>query len=72
MKPVKIQKLFKPYIVRRKNGQCQVLIPLIELDDLCGKIEQTISNNISITSEAPTQNDKSQKSQGKRDAEGGT
>ena len=34
-----IQKLFKPYIVRRKNGQCQVLIPLVELDDLCEKIE---------------------------------
>ena len=33
-----IQKLFKPYIVRRKNGQCQVLIPLIELDELCDKI----------------------------------
>lgn len=33
-----IQKLFKPYIVNRKNGQCQVLIPLIELDDLCDKI----------------------------------
>ena len=34
-----IQKLFKPYIVTRKNGQCQILIPLIELDDLCDKIE---------------------------------
>ena len=34
-----IQKLFKPYIVTRKNGQCQVLIPLIELDELCDKIE---------------------------------
>ena len=33
-----IQKLFKPYFVRRKNGQCQVLIPLVELDDLCEKI----------------------------------
>uniref|UniRef100_A0A6M3K9F4 Uncharacterized protein n=1 Tax=viral metagenome TaxID=1070528 RepID=A0A6M3K9F4_9ZZZZ len=34
-----IQKLFKPYIVKRKNGQCQVLIPLVELDELCAKIE---------------------------------
>jgi len=34
-----IQKLFKPYFVRRKNGQCQVLIPLVELDELCEKIE---------------------------------
>ena len=33
-----IQKLFKPYIVRRKNGQCQVLIPLVELDELCDRI----------------------------------
>ena len=33
-----IQKLFKPYFVRRKNGQCQVLIPLVELDELCDKI----------------------------------
>ena len=34
-----IQKLFKPYIVKRKNGQCQILIPLVELDELCEKIE---------------------------------
>jgi len=34
-----IQKLFKSYIVTRKNGQCQILIPLIEFDDLCDKIE---------------------------------
>lgn len=33
-----IQKLFKPYIVKRKNGQCQVLIPLVELDALCDRI----------------------------------
>lgn len=33
-----IQKLFKPYIVNRKHGQCQILIPLIELDDLCYQI----------------------------------
>lgn len=35
-----IQKLFKPYFVNRKNGQCQVLIPLVELDELCDKIEK--------------------------------
>ena len=34
-----VQKLFKPYIVKRNHGQCQVLIPLIELDELCEKIE---------------------------------
>ena len=28
-----ITKLFKPYITNRKNGQCQILIPLVELDD---------------------------------------
>ena len=33
-----IQKLFKPYIVNCRNGQCQVLIPLVELDELCEKI----------------------------------
>ena len=38
-----IQKLFKPYIVRRKNGQCQVLIPLVELDELCHNIMAHIS-----------------------------
>ena len=35
-----IQKLFKQYIVRRKKGQCQILIPLIELDELCNEIEK--------------------------------
>ena len=39
-----IQKLFKSYVVRRKNGQCQVLIPLVELDELCEKIEGVLSN----------------------------
>ena len=34
-----IQKLFKPYFVKRNHGQCQILIPLIELDKLCEKIE---------------------------------
>lgn len=35
-----LQKLFKPYFVRRKHGQCQVLIPFVELDELCEKIEE--------------------------------
>ena len=35
-----IQRLFKPYIVKRDHGQCQVLIPLVELDDLCERIER--------------------------------
>jgi len=38
MKKNEIRKLFKPYIVRRKNGQCQILIPLIELDEFVEKI----------------------------------
>lgn len=37
-----VVKKFKPYIVRRKNGQCQVLIPLVELDDLVSKILKEI------------------------------
>uniref|UniRef100_A0A6H2A5R2 Uncharacterized protein n=1 Tax=viral metagenome TaxID=1070528 RepID=A0A6H2A5R2_9ZZZZ len=37
-----IQSLFKEYIVRRRNGQCQVLIPLRELDSLCLKIEKLL------------------------------
>ena len=37
-----IQKLFKKYIVTRKNGQCQVLIPLVELDELCERIEKKL------------------------------
>jgi len=35
-----LQKLFKPYIVRRENGQCQILIPLIELDNFCNKLQK--------------------------------
>jgi len=41
-----IQKLFKLYIVKRKNGQCQILIPLVELDELCGKIEMCAINSL--------------------------
>ena len=41
-----IQKLFKPYIVTRKNGQCQVLIPLVELDALCEDIENLMYKNL--------------------------
>ena len=36
-----IQKLFKPYFVGRKNGQCQVFT-LVELDELCEKIKQLV------------------------------
>ena len=28
-----VTKLFKPYIVKRDRGQCQILLPLIELDN---------------------------------------
>ncbi|KKL69307.1 hypothetical protein LCGC14_2116280 [marine sediment metagenome] len=45
MKYILIQSLFKPYIVKRKNGQCQILIPLIELDDLCNKIVKFIKRS---------------------------
>ena len=37
-----IQKEFKPYIVKQANNQCQVLIPLIELNDLCKRIKQRL------------------------------
>jgi len=43
---VNIQKLFKPYIVKRKNGQCQILIPLVELDELCEKIELNLTGRV--------------------------
>jgi len=42
-----IQQLFKPYIVPRKNGQCQVLIPLVELDELCEKIREHVISSLS-------------------------
>jgi len=35
-----VYRQYKPYIVRRNNGQCQVLIPLIELDNLVIRIER--------------------------------
>lgn len=47
-----IQKLFKKYIVRRDHGQCQVLIPLIELDDLCDEIVEYIFDYIQALSKA--------------------
>lgn len=37
-----VYKIFKKYIVRRDNGQCQVLIPLIELDNLVIRITRLI------------------------------
>jgi len=42
-----IQKLFKPYFVRQKNGQCQVLIPLVELDELCESILRVCGDPVS-------------------------
>ena len=36
----KITKLFKKYIVKRPNGNCQVLFALSELDDLVEEIER--------------------------------
>ena len=51
-----IQKLFKPYFVRRKNGQCQVLIPLVELDELCEKINRLyFPENITETTGAQSE-----------------
>jgi len=43
---VNIQKLFKPYIVKRKHGQCQVLIPLVELDELCDRISLNLTGKV--------------------------
>jgi hypothetical protein len=34
----RLQSLFKKYIVKRPNGNCQVLFALTELDDLCKEI----------------------------------
>ena len=38
-----ITKLFKPYIVRQNNGQCQILLPLIELDNFVESIFKSMS-----------------------------
>lgn len=38
----KITKLFKPYFVRRPNGNCQVLFALTELDDLVERITKIL------------------------------
>lgn len=35
---VRITRLFKKYIVKRPNGNCQVLFALTELDDLVDEI----------------------------------
>jgi hypothetical protein len=35
---IKITKCFKKYIVKRPNGNCQVLFALTELDDLVDEI----------------------------------
>lgn len=38
----KITELFKPYIVKRSAGNCQVLFPLTELDNLVDKIIEEV------------------------------
>jgi len=43
-----ISKLFKPYFVKRKNGQCQILIPLVELDELVNKIVAVKEGRITL------------------------
>ena len=35
---IKITRLFKKWIVKRPNGQCQILFALTELDDFVNKI----------------------------------
>jgi len=34
----RITKLFKKWIVKRANGQCQILFPLCELDNFVNEI----------------------------------
>jgi hypothetical protein len=45
-KELSIQKIFKPYIAKRKNGQCQVLIPLVELDEVCDAITKLFNEEM--------------------------
>jgi len=40
----KISKLFKPYFVKRRNGQCQILFALTELDALIERIVLVVRN----------------------------
>ena len=35
---IRVTWLFKKWIVKRNKGQCQILIPLIELDNLVKEI----------------------------------
>ncbi len=37
-----IQKLFKKYIVKRPNGNCQILFALSELDSFCEEIVREV------------------------------
>lgn len=37
--------LFKPWIVRRPNGGCQVLFPLTELDKLVAAILKVVKDS---------------------------
>jgi len=40
MKINSIQQIFKPWIVRRPRGNCQIVFALTELDDICGQIKE--------------------------------
>ena len=40
-----IQKIFKPYIVKRPNGGCQVLFPLTELDTIVEEILKEVEKD---------------------------
>jgi len=66
-----IQKLFKEYIVRREKGQCQILIPLSELDELCERIEM-IYNQPLINNSGDSEKGKPLEFKGKNGAEGRT
>lgn len=42
-KKFRIASLFKPFIVKRPKGNCQVLFALTELDGLIDKIENEVT-----------------------------
>jgi hypothetical protein len=41
---VAIASIFKPWIVKRPNGGCQVLFPLTELDNIIDKVVEEVLN----------------------------
>jgi len=41
---IAMTKLFKPYIVKRDKGQCQILLPLVELDGFVEKLLEKVEN----------------------------